>query len=119
VVRLLVLSGDPMLSRLVRLNLERRRFSVSVCDWAACCDRGQRPASVAAGLVISDLDCPAPDCWQCGPRLRGLFPFHPLLLLAHERPSAPYVQAHRPCEYVQKPFAVDELVGAVQLLLEA
>ena len=105
-----------MLSRLLWLNLERRRFNVTVHEWAACCDRGERPGSVAAGLVISDLDCPAPECWQCGPRLRTLFPAHALLLLAHERPSAPYMQAHAPCGYVHKPFAVDELVGAVQRL---
>jgi DNA-binding response OmpR family regulator len=72
---------------------------------------------VVAGLVISDLDCPAPACWQCGARLRALFPSHPVLLLAHERPSARFVQAHTPCAYLQKPFAVDELVGAVQGLI--
>ena len=115
--RVLVLSIDPLLGRLVQLNLERRGFEVHQHRWAACCGLGEAPPPRAAGLVIADLDCPSPACWRGAPHLRALFPVRPLLLLAHERPSAPYLQAHQPCRSLQKPFAIDELVQAVGGLL--
>ena len=109
----LVLSVDRTLGRLVQLNLERRGFEVRPHGWAACCGLGEAPRPWAAGLVIADLDCPAPACWAGAPRLRAVFPARPLLLLAHARPSAAYLQAHQPCRSLQKPFAIDELVRAV------
>jgi hypothetical protein len=106
-----------MLGRLVQLNLERRGFNVQQHRWAACCGLGEAPPPCAAGLVVADLDCPPPDCWKAAPHLRALFPFHPLLLLAHGLPSAPYLQTHQPCRCLQKPFAIDELVQAVSGLI--
>ena len=111
------MSVDPTLSRLVQLNLERRGFDVQQHRWAACCGHGESPRGCAADLIIADLDCPAPVCWNGAPQVRAVFKQHPLLLLAHERPSAPYLQAHQPCQALQKPFAVDELVRAVNGLL--
>ena len=115
--QVLVLSVDPTLSRLVQLNLERRGFDVQQHRWAACCGLGEAPRACAADLIIADLDCPSPVCWNGAPQLRAVFTQHPLLLLTHERPSAPYLQAHQPCQALQKPFAVDELVRAVNGLL--
>jgi DNA-binding response OmpR family regulator len=115
--RVLVLSVDRTLSQLVQLNLERRGFDVRQHGWAACCGLGEAPRPCAANLVVADLDCPSPACWNGTPRLRAVFPSHPLLLLAHERPSAPYLQTHQPCRSLQKPFAIDELVQAVSGLI--
>ena len=117
--RVLVLSVDSTLCRLVWLNLERRGFDVRQHGWAACCGLGEAPQPGAVGLVIADLDCPSPECWKGAPNLRALFPFQPLLVLAHERPSAPYLRVHQPCESLQKPFAVDELVRAISRLIVA
>jgi DNA-binding response OmpR family regulator len=110
----LVLSVDATLSRLMQLNLERRGFDVRPHTWAACCGRGEAPRGNQADVVIADLDCPAPDCWTAAPQLRALFPSHPLLLLAHDRPSAPYLQTHQPVRSLQKPFAIDELVRVLR-----
>ena len=115
--RVLVLSVDATLGWLVEVNLTRRGLAVRQHHWAACCGLGETPPPDGADLVVADLDCPSPGCWRGATQLRVLFPRRPLLLLAHDRPSAPYLQACQPCRSVQKPFAVDELIGAVGALL--
>ncbi len=115
--RVLVLSIDPTLSRLMQLNLERRGFDVQQYGWAACCGRGEAPRPCAAELVLADLDCRSPECWSGAPQVRAVFPSNPLLLLVHERPSATYLHTHQPCRSLQKPFAIDELVQAANGLI--
>jgi DNA-binding response OmpR family regulator len=100
---------------LLKLNLERRGLDVQLQPWAACCDRGVTPQA-HADLVIADLDCPVPACWNAGPRLRAAFAHTPLLLLAHERPSTRYLLQHEPCRYLQKPFDMSETVREVRAL---
>jgi DNA-binding response OmpR family regulator len=113
------LSVDPTLSRLVQLNLERRGFGVRQHRWAACCGLGETPQACAADLIIVDVDCPSPASWNAAPHARAVFTQPPLLLLAHERPSAAYLRMHDPCQALEKPFAVDELIRAVHALLPA
>ena len=102
------------MAHLLELNLERRGLDVQLQLWAACCGRGATPQAYAADLVIADLDCPVPACWNAGPRLRAAFAGTPLLLLAHERPSARYLLEHAPCRYLQKPFDISETVHEVR-----
>jgi len=114
--RVLVLSIDATLADLVKLNLERRRFGVRQQTWAACCGAGAA-TSEEADLVVADLDCPPPACWNGLSRLRALFPSHPLLVLAYDRPTAPFLQGCSPCRYLQKPFAIDNFMQAVGSLI--
>jgi DNA-binding response OmpR family regulator len=114
--RVLIVSVDSTMAHLLKLNLERRGLDVQLHPWAACCDRGATPQADAADLVIADLDCPVPACWNAGPRLRAAFAHTPLLLLAHERPSARYLLQYRPCRYLQKPFDISETVREVRAL---
>jgi DNA-binding NarL/FixJ family response regulator len=112
-VRVLVLSVDPTISRLLRLNLERRGFEVVEREWAACCGVGDAPTPRSADVLIADLDCPTPVCWSAAPHIRALYPVQGVVLLAHGLPSVGYAQAYGPCKIVQKPFAVDEMIHAV------
>lgn len=104
---------------ILKLNLERRGLDVQSHAWAACCGRGTTPQAYAVDLVIADLDCPVPACWNAGPRLRAAFAQTPLLLLAHERPSARYLLQHEPCRYLQKPFDISETVREVRALFRS
>ena len=117
--RVLVLSVDPTIGRLLKLNLERRGLDVRPHAWAACCGIGHVPRQWPADVLIADLHCPAPTCWNAGPNLRAVFPRMPLLLLAHERPSARYLQAYDPCRCLQKPFGVADALGAVESLIHS
>jgi len=115
--RVLVLSVDPMMARLLEMNLVRRGLEVQAQSCAACCGLGETSRPYAADVLIADLHCPAPVCWDAGPRLRAAFPRLPLLLLAHERPSAAYLQAHLPCQCLQKPFGMADAVRALEALI--
>ena len=114
--RVLVVSIDSTMAHLLQINLERRGLDVRWQLWAACCNLGRTPRQYAADLVIADLDCPAPECWEAGPRLRGAFREAPLLLLSHERASVHYLVAHEPCRCIEKPFGLNEVVREVSAL---
>jgi DNA-binding response OmpR family regulator len=114
--RVLVASIDSTMAQLLKLNLERRGVDVQLQPWAACCNRGAMPQKCVADLVIADLDCPVPACWSAGPRLRATFAHTPLLILAHERPSARYLLQCEPCRSLQKPFAISEAVREIRAL---
>jgi DNA-binding NarL/FixJ family response regulator len=107
------------MARLLKINLERRGFHVQSQPWAACCGLGDRPWQYTGNVVIADLDCPAPACWNAGPRLRAAYPHIPLLLLAHEHPSARYLRAHQPCGYLQKPFGVSDAVREIDAIFRS
>lgn len=117
--RVLVLSVDTTMGGLLTLNLERRAFDARPYAWAACCGIGEVPRPYPADLLIADLHCPAPECWNAGPNLRALFPRMPLLLLAHDRPSPRYLHAHHPCQSLQKPFGVADALDAVYALIQS
>ena len=119
VQRIVVVSVDPTIARLLKLNLERRGFGVEPHPWAACCGIGEAPPICPSDLLIADLHCAAPACWNAGPSLRTLFPRVPLLLLAPERPSARYLQAHDPCDCLQKPFGIADALSAIDALIRS
>jgi DNA-binding response OmpR family regulator len=115
--RVIVLSLEPTMTRLLSANLQRRGFEVQPYSWAACCGLGEVPRRSAADILLADLHCPAPQCWDAGPRLRKAFADTPLLLLAHELASAAYLQRHHPCECLQKPFSMTDALRAIQTLM--
>ena len=122
-VHVLILSVDATLAGLLRVNLERRGFGVRHQAWAACCGLGdaapREAAPEDAHLLVADLDCPPPACWNGSQRVRARFPAHPLLLLGHDWPDGQVVEACRPCRYLQKPFAIGEFIDAVGELAQA
>lgn len=119
VQRIAVVSVDPTIARLLQLNLERRGLGVEPHLWAACCGIGEAPPTYPSDLLIADLHCPAPECWNAAPHLRALFPRVPLLLLAPARPSARYLQAHQPCDSLQKPFGIPDALSAIDALVRS
>lgn len=110
-----MLSIDTTLAHLISVNLEQRGFGARHQAWAACCDVGEA-SSEATDIVVADLDCPPPAFPNGTRRVRALFPLHPLLLLAHDWPDERFLDACRPCRYLQKPFAIDEFMDAVSAL---
>jgi DNA-binding response OmpR family regulator len=119
VSRIVLLSADPTMLRLLTLNLERRGLDVEAYAWAACCGFGQAPRMVAADVLVADLHCPAPACWDAARRLRAAYARVPLLLLAHEQASPTYLQTHQPCECLQKPFGVTDALRSVNFLMRS
>jgi DNA-binding response OmpR family regulator len=117
-VHVLVLSIDTTLADLLKLNLERRGIGVRHQMWAACCGVGEATPR-ASDVVVADLDCPPPACWSGTRRVRALFPFQPVLLLAHDWPDSQILAACRPCRYLQKPFAIQDFIEAVGALAPA
>jgi DNA-binding response OmpR family regulator len=117
-VHVLVLSIDTTLADLLKLNLERRGVGVRHQMWAACCGVGEATPQ-ASDVVVADLDCPPPACWRGTRRVRALFPFQPVLLLAHDWPDSQILAACRPCRYLQKPFAIQDFIEAVVALAPA
>jgi DNA-binding response OmpR family regulator len=115
--RIILLSVDPTMTRLLIANVRRRGFEVLPYASAACCGLGEVPPPCEAEIFLTDLHCPAPECWDAGPRLRGAHPDTPLLLLAHERPSAAYLQRHQPCDCLEKPFGMAEALRAIEALM--
>ena len=119
VQRIAVVSVDPTIARLLKLNLERRGLDVESHLWAACCGIGEAPPTCPSDLVIADLHCPAPACWNAAPHLRALCARVPRLLLAPERPSARYLQPHHPCGCLQKPFGIADALSAIDALVRS
>jgi DNA-binding response OmpR family regulator len=117
--RVVLLSVDPTMIRLLTLNLDRRGFEVQPHGWAACCGLGDAPRTYAADVLVADLHCPAPACWSAAPRLRAAYAHTPLLLVAHEQASAAYLQAHHPCLCLQKPFGMADALHMVNVLMRS
>ena len=69
---------------------------------------------VDAVLGIVNLDCQEPDLWRRAARVRATVPSVPLVILGHAWPAAAQLDRLQPCVYVRKPFAIDELLAAVQ-----
>ncbi len=116
-MKVLVASADTALSDLIRVNLERRGFLVRQADWAACCEPSPPALPRAVNAVVADLNCAAPACWGAAPRLRTAFPEPPLLLLAHDWPSATQARACQPCRYLRTPVAIGDLLRCLFDLL--
>jgi DNA-binding response OmpR family regulator len=116
--RVAIYSVDAMLSDLLARNLARRGFGVRQAARTPCCDH-LADLLEAADVVIADLDCPAPACWQGVARLREQHPSLPVVFLAHDRPDAGRLRAWRPYRYLRKPLAVDELLRVLAELVPA
>ena len=109
----LVWSDNRILSDLMARNLRRRGFDVDERQLTA----GAAPGIVehrAPGLAILDLDCLEPELWRRAERLRATIPETPVVILGHAWPTPARLGPLQPCTYVRKPFAIDELLAAVQ-----
>jgi DNA-binding response OmpR family regulator len=112
-VIVLVWSNNRTLSDLVARNLAHRGLEVQECplppaDSPLAADVG------IADIVIVDLDCQEPKLWRRAARVRSTLPNVPLVILGHAWPTTPQLDRLQPCTYVRKPFAIDELLTAVQ-----
>ncbi len=107
----LLCSNDRTLSDLVARNLDRRQYVVRQVPMI------QRagilvPPGMAFDMVVADVDDEDPATWEHVAWLRRAFPYLPLVLLSHSWPSATQAERFRPCHFVRKPFAMDELLAA-------
>ena len=108
-----VWSDNPIPSDLVVRNLRLRGFEVD-----------ERPLSTGAALgfiehrdpdlAIMDLDCLESELWPRAARLRATMPARRLVILGHAWPTTDRLTPLQPCTYVRKPFAIDDLLAAVQ-----
>jgi DNA-binding response OmpR family regulator len=108
----LVWSNNQVLSDLVARNLRRRNFDVDARPLPATAGLGPIE-ECPAELAIVDLDCLEPELWRLAARLRAVIPETPFVILGHAWPTPARLYPLRPCTYVRKPFAIDELLDAV------
>ena len=114
-VNVLIWSDNRILAGLISRNLVRRGFDVHELPLPTADDLSQaRPLGIEAELAIVNLDCQEPDLWYRAARIRTTIPTIPLVFLGHAWPVAAQLDQLQPCIYVRKPFAIDELLAAVQ-----
>lgn len=112
-----VVSDDEVSLALIHLNLARRGYAVLVALHEHV-EQGWEPPR-PPDLLVLDLAAPDPHCWELARQVRARNWARPLRLLLLTV-CEPY--AHRLAElvthrYVRKPFAVDELVSAVEAVI--
>ena len=117
-VNVLLSCPDHMLADLVARNLERRGCTV---HQVARPVRGDfsTPVSVPFDLVIADAEEEDVAAWERAAWLRAMFPYLPLIILAHGEPGSARLEQLRPYHLVRKPFAIDELLAACAVALSA
>jgi DNA-binding response OmpR family regulator len=115
-VAVLLWSDNRILADLVTQNLVRRGFNVHETPLP----EPDAPAAVTtmvdpdATLAVLDLDAPEPELWDRAGAVRTLMPCIPLVILGHAWPTTAHLDRLQPCTYVRKPFAIDELLTAIQ-----
>lgn len=108
----LVCGDNAILSDLVTRNLMRRGYEVS--EQPLPPEDAAGPLDLhGANIVVVDLDCQEPELWRRAASVRMSMRGVPLVLLGHGWPTGTQLDRLRPCTYVRKPFAIDELVVAV------
>lgn len=112
-VFVLVCGDNRILSGLVTRNLRQRGYAVRKIPLPPSRAIGTIDVG-GADIVIVDLDCQEPELWRRAAELRASIRSVPLVILGHEWPTAVQVDQLHPCKYVRKPFAIEELVAAVQ-----
>jgi DNA-binding response OmpR family regulator len=121
-VSVLLYSTDSRFSDLLERNLSKRGLRVRQQAWSAChAGTGDAPRQVPADvdLVIADLDCIGPACWQAIVHLRRVVHSLPVVFLAYEWPNPGRLGRCQPCGFLRKPFAVDELLRVLEEFLAA
>lgn len=115
--KILVVDDDPTLNELVRLNLERKGFSVY------CAEDGEEALRLAyethPDLVILDIMMPRVDGYEVCRRLRALTDVPILFLTAKSRDTDVLRGFDAGADdYMRKPFSLRELEARVQALLK-
>ncbi len=110
----LLCSRDPELSALLTVNLERRDFTVQWELWSPCCE-WIRDGHRDVDLVIADLDCQEPGCWDAATRLRGAYQRQPLILLGYAWSAPSRLLPLKPFSYVRKPFGIVDLLHVMRV----
>jgi DNA-binding response OmpR family regulator len=109
-----IVSDDDVSLALIHLNLARRGYAVVV---ALVChvEEGWQPLR-SPGLLIVDLGVPEPACWEQAAWLRERDWAYQarLIVLNHCWPEAEWLDRLGAYRHLRKPFAVDDLVTAVE-----
>jgi CheY-like chemotaxis protein len=117
--RVLVIDDQEPLLELVREFLTRAGFAVETALGGRAGLERIRAAAAEFDAVVLDLAMPELDGEQVGRALRALRPELPLLLVSGydaDLAAARYASL-RPARFLRKPFARDELVGALTEVL--
>ena len=117
--RVLVCDDDPVILRLIQVNLELEGIQVLLAD------NGERAIEIATAehpdLVILDIMMPKLDGYETCARLKGAEGTKdiPVVFLSAKAQQADIDKglAYGVSEYLTKPFDPDDLVDAVKRLL--
>ena len=109
-----IVSDDDVSLALIHLNLARRGYAVVVA-LVHHVEEGWQPLR-SPDLLVIDLDVPEPACWEQAAWLREQAWAHhtPLILLNHCWPEAEWLRRLGAYRHIRKPFAVEDLVTAVE-----
>jgi|GEM_PF-5682127 len=109
----LVCGNNTILSDLVSRNLMLRGYQVS--EQPLPSEDADGPLDMrGADIVVVDLDCQEPELWRRAASVRTSMRGVPLVILGHGWPIGTQLDRLRPCKYVRKPFAIEQLVAAVR-----
>jgi two-component system alkaline phosphatase synthesis response regulator PhoP len=118
--RILLVDDDPELLEAVRIRLRSRGYEITTASDGVQATRLAR--QVLPDLVVLDIGMPGGDGHTVAGRLRSdpLTMFLPIIFLTARTDLADYERAreHRVEKYLVKPFQVEELVLAVDELVE-
>lgn len=108
-------TSDPRLSDQIGRQLTRRGLAVRQVPIGPLDATRIRPGETF-DLVIADLDGEKQERWRRAASMRTLFPYLPLLLLAHGQPAAADLERLHPCAYLRKPLENADLEEALDAL---
>ena len=111
----LICSTDRTLTRLLQLNLRERGFASDVEEWDACCGEAAAGVNGEPDFVVTDLNCPEPECWAGLPRARARYTRSKLIVLTYAWPSLSRAEPYQPCALIRKPFAIGELFSLLKV----
>jgi DNA-binding response OmpR family regulator len=109
-----VVGDDDVSLALIHLNLARRGYSVLVALLSHLA-QGWQPTG-PLDLLLVDLTVPEPQCWERTAELRALSWAQPLPLIVLNQcwPDAEWLARLAAHRHLRKPFAMDELIAAVE-----
>jgi DNA-binding response OmpR family regulator len=114
-----VVSDDGVSLALIHLNLARRGYAVLVALLDHV-EHGWQPSRLP-DLLVLDLAAPDPECWELAGQLRALDWARSLrlILLTVCEPYADRLAEVMTHRHVRKPFAVADLLDAVEQVIAA
>lgn len=118
--KILVVDDEPGITNLVKTILGGEGYDVAQANNAA--DVDTRLAGDAFGLIILDLMMPGVSGWDLYTKIRAhaAHAETPIIILSariREKEIQDALQVRKVCDYITKPFSVEELISRVNQAL--